>query len=107
MINNINAQELSTRLEAGESIDIIDVREAWEIETSGTIENAIHIPMDEVPERMAEITKDKPVVVLCHTGRRSAEVVEWLSKQGYTNLLNLTGGIHQWAMEIDPDIQMY
>jgi rhodanese-related sulfurtransferase len=88
-------------------MDIIDVRDAWEIETSGTLENAIHIPMDEVPERMAQISKVKPVVIICHTGRRSSEVSEWLSQQGYTNILNLTGGIHRWAMEIDPNIQMY
>ena len=72
------------------------------------LEGAIHIPMNQIPQRLSEIPQDKPVVFMCHTGVRSYHVTVWLQKQqGYTNAYNLTGGIHAWAVEIDPDMSVY
>jgi rhodanese-related sulfurtransferase len=105
-MQQITVSELKARLDAGEDIDIVDVREGWELMQS-RLENIIHIPMDQIPDNAEQIAKDKPVVILCHTGRRSAQVTQWLAMQGYDNVINLAGGIAAWSREIDPDVPQY
>jgi rhodanese-related sulfurtransferase len=105
MIREITPKELKKRLDAGEDIDLIDVREDWELLQS-RLDQAIHIPMYEIPESLDRITKEKPVVIMCHLGQRSAQVVYWMQqRQGYTNLYSLEGGIDRWAREVDPSVE--
>lgn len=106
MIKNIPPKELKARLDAGETLQVIDVREYWEVNL-GTLENALHIPMNDIPYQLDDIPQDKPVVFICHTGRRSADVTDWVQRQGYNNVLNLVGGIDLWSREIDPSIPQY
>jgi rhodanese-related sulfurtransferase len=85
---------------------LLDVREAAELAICG-IDNAIHIPMSQVPARLPELPADVPLVVLCHHGMRSLQVVNFLREAGLANALNLEGGIDAWATEIDPSVSRY
>lgn len=102
----ISPKDLKARIDAGEPIHVIDVREDWELEV-GKLDFAQHIPMDEIVDREDEIPKDRPVVFLCKVGNRSARVVDYFTSQGYDNLLNLDGGILRWAAEIDPSLPRF
>jgi rhodanese-related sulfurtransferase len=106
MVREITPKELKARLETGEAIDIIDVREAWELHQS-RLDRAMHIPMNDIPESLDRIPKDKPIVIMCHIGSRSAMVANWMQKQGYDNVYSLAGGIDRWAEEVDPSIPVY
>ena len=85
---------------------ILDVREENELSIC-RIEGALHIPMAEVPDRYAELPKDAPLIVFCHHGMRSLKVVEYLKARGLENAINLTGGIHAWANEVDAEMTRY
>jgi adenylyltransferase/sulfurtransferase len=103
---DITPSELSERLAHGEEIVLIDVREPYEW-SAGHIEGATHIPMAQVPQRLGEIPKDKEVVMICRSGGRSGHVQQHLlGAQGYTHVLNLTGGMQRWAREVDPSIRV-
>ena len=85
---------------------LLDVREPGEIEIC-RIEDSLHIPMSQVPSRLAELPADTPLVVLCHHGMRSLRVVNFLHGAGLNNAVNLDGGIDAWAAEIDPTLNRY
>lgn len=106
IIPAISVKQLKSRLDNGEQLVIIDVREAHERDISA-LDVAIHIPKGEVRQRLSEIPHNVPVVVHCRTGGRSGEVVKWLMEEGYTNVVNLAGGINAWARLIDPSIPEY
>jgi molybdopterin/thiamine biosynthesis adenylyltransferase/rhodanese-related sulfurtransferase len=102
----VSVQELKDLLDQKADIQLIDVREPFENEICTL--NGILIPMNEVPARIDEISKDKQVVIHCRSGKRSGNIVEFLEQQyGYENLYNLTGGILAWAAEIDPTMEQY
>ncbi len=106
MESEISVIDLKRRIDAHEDPLILDVREPFELEICA-FESALHIPLQSIPTRMAEIPKDRPVVVVCHHGVRSANAMAFLNEQGWTNLSNLEGGIHAWALEIDPNMAQY
>jgi rhodanese-related sulfurtransferase len=85
---------------------LLDVREAEERETAH-IEPSIHIPMSEVPGRLAELPRDATLVVYCHHGGRSAMVAGYLEGEGFEHLVNLTGGIDRWSSRVDPSVPRY
>lgn len=89
---------------------LLDVREAWEtrlarIEPAGV--PTLHIPMMELPARLAEIDPARFVVCICHHGVRSAQVVAFLLRQGWPRVYNLTGGIDAWSREVDAAVPRY
>jgi rhodanese-related sulfurtransferase len=101
----ITVTELKERLDNGDDIQIIDVREANEVAV-GTIPNSIHIPLAQVINRMSEIDPARETVVHCKMGGRSARAVQALQQSGFTgNLLNLKGGIIAWSREVDPSVK--
>lgn len=106
LVPTLGAKALKERLDKGEAIEILDVRDAHELDIS-RMEGAIHIPKSEVLGRLDEIPRDTPTVVICRTGIRSGEVVAWLKERGYTNTINLIGGINAWAREIDTALPIY
>jgi adenylyltransferase/sulfurtransferase len=106
MPTNITPADLSVRLARGESLYILDVREPWEVDVA-VIEGSNTIPMSNVPARMAEIPRDREVVVICHHGMRSAMVADYLRSAGVPQVLNLTGGIDRWSVEVDPSVARY
>ena len=99
-------REIKARLDAGEPLTMLDVREPYELAISH-LERTVNIPYSQLPARWTEIPRDRPVVVFCHTGVRSANLIEQLRGQGYTNLINMIGGIDAWSREIDPSIPRY
>ena len=103
----ITASELKQRLDSGEDVQIIDVRELSEV-AIGRIPNSIHIPLTQVLVRMSEIDPSRDTVVHCKMGGRSARAIEALKRAGYAgNLANLTGGIIAWSNEVDPSVPKY
>ena len=91
----------------GETFTLLDVREAWEYETSH-IEGSKHIPMGDVPARAhQELDPDERLIVLCHHGMRSMNVTVWLRNQGFEQVQSLRGGIDAWSAEVDPSVQRY
>ena len=84
---------------------LLDVRTAEELSIA-SIDGAVHIPLDALPMRLSELNnwQDKEVVCMCHHGMRSARAQQILLSSGFTNVRNLPGGIHAWALEIDPDM---
>jgi rhodanese-related sulfurtransferase len=107
MLAEITVAELKSQLERGEDIQLIDVREPLEYKICH-LAGSLLIPMGEIPKSQDRIAGGKPVVVICHHGFRSAQAIQYLSHRfGYQNLLNLKGGIHAWAQQVDPNMAQY
>jgi adenylyltransferase/sulfurtransferase len=104
----ITPKELKARLDAGDDLVIIDVREPheWEISNLGSV-GARLIPKGEILEHLGELDTAKEIVVHCQMGGRSANVVRELQGHGYRKLYNLAGGINRWAREVDPSLPVY
>ena len=88
------------------SYALLDVREPWEV-ALGALPEALTIPMNELPDRLDTLPADRPLVVLCHHGQRSAHVTAWLHRRGYDNAVNLDGGIDAWARTVDSAMPTY
>ena len=105
-MKEISVQELKEMMDNHEDFQLIDVREDFEYEMSNL--GGVLIPLGGVLIEADKIAKDKPVIMMCRSGRRSAAAIMQLEQQfGFTNLANLQGGILAWAEEIDPSIQVY
>ena len=103
----ITGTELKRRLDQGEDIQIVDVREPAEV-AIGTIPNSIHIPLAQITNRMSEIDPNRETVVHCKMGGRSARAIDALKRSGFTGKLsNLKGGIIAWSNEVDPTVPKY
>jgi rhodanese-related sulfurtransferase len=105
----ITPQELKRRLDAGEKIHLLDVREPSE-HAMARIDSAELMPMRSVPQHLAKIEAqagEAPVVVLCHHGIRSLQVASWLRNQGIENCFSLKGGIDLWSAVVDPSVVRY
>ena len=106
-MKEISAQDLKKRMDAGESFRLIDVREVQEYEYA-RIEGAELIPLSEFQARyQAELQPDDDLVIYCHHGMRSAQACMFLASRGYTTLTNLSGGIEDWSVEVDPNVPRY
>jgi len=104
-MKEITVEELKRMKENGEDFQLIDVREDFEYQMSNM--DGENIPLGGVLIETEKISKNKPVVVMCRSGKRSAMAIMQLEQQGFTNLYNLQGGILAWASEIDPTISVY
>ena len=104
-IPQLAVKELKRRIDAGEDVYILDVREPYEYriaQIGGKL-----IPQTDVPNRLAEIDRNREFIVQCRSGVRSQRIAEYLKQQGYPRVVNLAGGILAWADEIDPKMQKY
>ena len=104
-IPQISVKELKNRIDAGEDVFILDVREPYEYQIANI--GGKLIPQNDVPQRLAEIDRDREIVVQCRSGQRSQRIAEFLQQSGYQKVTNLAGGILAWADEIDPKMQKY
>ena len=102
----ISPQELKARLDRREAPTLLDVREDWETKLA-RLDNALHIPIEEIELRTDELDPADEIVVYCHQGVRSAAVAEYLRQRGFTNVKNLEGGLDQWARVVDPAMRRY
>jgi adenylyltransferase/sulfurtransferase len=106
-MEEITPTELKQRLDNGDDLQIIDVREDSEV-AIGRIPNSKHIPLAQVLSRMDEIDPNRETVVHCKMGGRSARAIDALQRSGYKGkLLNLKGGIIGWSNDVDPSVPKY
>ena len=106
-MEEITSTELKQRLDKGDDIQLIDVREDSEVAIA-RIPNSIHIPLGQVLARMNEIDQTRETVVHCKMGGRSARAIDALQRSGYTGkLINLKGGIIGWSNEVDSTVAKY
>ena len=105
----IAPQEVQRRLAAGEKVALIDVREPIEFQMA-RIEGAELVPMRSVPAELSRLdaqADETPLIVFCHHGVRSLNVVNWLRGQGVEACQSMAGGIDRWSLEIDPGVPRY
>jgi rhodanese-related sulfurtransferase len=106
-MQEMTATELKERLDRGDDVQIIDVREQIEYDTA-RIPDAKLIPLGQVLNRMSEIDETRETVVHCKMGGRSAKAIEALQRAGFAGkLFNLKGGITAWSNEVDPSVPKY
>ena len=103
-MKTISADELKTLIDNQEDFQLIDVREPFEYEAANI--GGVLMPLQTVPEQSDKIAKDKQVVVMCRSGKRSANAVAFLEQKGFENLYNLEGGILEWKAEIDNSLDV-
>ena len=100
------AAEIKRRLDAGENVRIIDVREPHEHRIAH-IEQAELRPMSQIQSWWQELPRDQELVIMCHRGSRSAHVCMALKDAGFEQITNMTGGIDAWSTEVDPGVHRY
>jgi len=89
---------------------VLDVREAWEVETACVTAQGfelIKMPMHLIPPRLQELNRDQPIACLCHHGARSMQVAAFLVQQGFSHVANITGGIKAWSSQLDASVPTY
>ena len=104
-VPEITPRELKTRLDRGDDLFILDVREPHEFQICNL--NGNLIPLGELPRRVHELDSSREIVAHCRSGKRSAEAVDFLRKAGFRKILNLKGGILAWSDEVDPSVPKY
>jgi adenylyltransferase/sulfurtransferase len=103
---DIEASELAGRIDAGEDIHLLDVREPHELEIA-QLPGSQLIPLGQLAARLSELDTADEMVVFCKGGTRSARALELLVSAGFRKVKNLKGGINAWAREVDPSIPLY
>ncbi len=103
-MKEISVDELQELIENQADFQLVDVREIAEYEQANIA--GLLIPLHALPNNTNKIAKDKQVVVMCRSGKRSANGVAFLESQGYTNIYNLSGGILEWKAEIDNSLDV-
>lgn len=106
MVNELSVTDLKSRRDAGTGPLVLDVREGWELDIA-RIPEVLHIPMNEIPARVGELDADREIVVMCRSGGRSMQVAQFLARNGFRSVANLTGGILAWARDVDPSVRAY
>jgi rhodanese-related sulfurtransferase len=109
---SLSARDLKARLDAGEPLQLVDVREPMELQMAALQCPVLHLPLSRSQEWLegleAQLDRDRDVVVLCHAGVRSWQFGCWLMEAlGYTQVWNLQGGIDAWSVEADPAVPRY
>ena len=104
-VPGIQAEELKQRLDAGENLFLLDVREEHEYDISNI--GGYLIPLAELPRRVNELDATREIIALCKMGTRGAKAVEVLHQAGFDKVRNLTGGIRAWSDRVDPKVRKY
>lgn len=110
--HRIRARDLADRLQRGEPLQLVDVREDGELALARLPHPVLHLPLSRYGDWMADLeqrlTRDRPVAVLCHAGIRSWQFGCWLiEEQGYPEVWNVEGGIEAWSLEVDASVPRY
>ncbi|MEM6330481.1 MAG: rhodanese-like domain-containing protein [Planctomycetota bacterium] len=104
----VSCESVRDRLTTGEDLLLLDCREADEHATA-SVAAAVLLPMSELAARVSELEphRQRPIVVMCHHGMRSAQVAAWLAGQGFASVKSMAGGIDAWAEQIDATVPRY
>lgn len=113
-IPEISVQEVAAKRNSGDDFILLDVREDKELTLANLGDDVTHVPLSDIAERRLEAlpetisqNKEAEIVVMCHHGSRSAQVVGWLRQQGWKNVLNMSGGINAYAVQVDTSVGRY
>ena len=106
MVPEITPQELKARLDKGDAVVLLDVREPEEVAIV-RLPGSVHIPMGDIPGRLHDLDPDREIVVYCHHGVRSLRVAMFLAGRDFERVKNLAGGIDAWALDVAPGMARY
>ncbi len=106
MAEQLSPLQVKRMLEGGQRLVLLDVREPEEVALV-RLPGSLHIPMGEIPGRLHELDPDADIVVYCHHGIRSANVVAFLAQRDFAHVANLAGGIDAWARSVDLSLPRY
>ena len=113
MIDQIQPAQLADWIQSKASFGptvVLDVREAWELQTASVKADGFALqtmPMQTIPARLDELSREQPIACLCHHGGRSMQVAAFLAQQGFSHVANIAGGINAWSSQIDPNVPRY
>jgi rhodanese-related sulfurtransferase len=102
----ISTKELKIRLDKGDKLVLLDVREEWEYALA-KLDGSILIPLGTLPQSLSRLNRDSEIIAICHHGMRSADATNFLIQQGFTNVKNLVGGIDAWSTQVDGTVPRY
>jgi len=105
-VPSITPEQLHTELQGPNPPLLIDVRESDELEIS-RLDPITHIPLGDIPARLAELDRDADIVVVCRSGGRSGQAVAYMLQSGFMRVRNLTSGMNGWAQTVDPSLPVY
>ncbi|HJQ55443.1 MAG TPA: rhodanese-like domain-containing protein [Vineibacter sp.] len=106
MTESLDVGQLAQMRRDGTAHIVLDIRETDEVAVC-SLADSLCVPMQDVPRRLDTLPRDRPLIVLCHHGVRSAMVTGFLRHNGFDNAWNLAGGIDAWARQVDPDMPRY
>ncbi|RPH81900.1 MAG: rhodanese [Nitrospiraceae bacterium] len=102
----ISPKELKGRLDNGDKLVLLDVREEWEYSLA-KLDGSILIPLGTLPQSLPRLSHDAEIIAICHHGMRSADATNFLLQQGFPNVKNLVGGIDAWSTQVDGTVPRY
>lgn len=102
----ITPKELKSRLDKGDQLVLLDVREQWEFDLAKLTGSTL-IPLATLPQSLAKLRRDSEIIAICHHGMRSADATNFLLQQGFSNVKNLVGGIDAWSAQVDGTVPRY
>jgi rhodanese-related sulfurtransferase len=102
----ISPKELKTRLDKGDTLVLLDVREDWEYSLA-KINGSILVPLGTLPQSLTRLNRESEIIAICHHGMRSADATNFLLQQGFSNVKNLVGGIDAWSTQVDGAVPRY
>lgn len=103
---SITPKELKARIDRGDKLVLLDVREPWE-NALAKLEGSILIPLGTLPHSLAKLDRNAEIIAYCHHGMRSADATGFLLQQGFPNVKNLVGGIDAWSVQVDNSVPRY
>jgi rhodanese-related sulfurtransferase len=109
-IEDVQVTELSHFVAEHPGSVLLDVREPWEVELASIAPQGarvVAIPMNEIPRQLDTLRGDHAIVCMCHHGMRSAHVARYLIQAGFSNVVNLSGGIDAWSIRVDEQVPRY
>ena len=102
----ITPKELKSRIEKGDKLVLLDVREPWENQLA-KLENSTLIPLGTLSTSLSQLDKNAEIIAYCHHGMRSGDATGFLIQQGFSNVKNLVGGIDAWSIQVDGSVPRY
>ena len=106
MAYTITPTELKSRLDKGDQLVLLDVREQWEFDLA-KLNGSTLIPLATLPNSLGKLSKETEIIAICHHGMRSADATNFLLQQGFPNVKNLVGGIDAWSALVDRSVPRY
>lgn len=102
----ITPTELKSRLDRGDQLVLLDVREQWEFDLA-KLKGSTLVPLATLPQALSNLKRDEEIIAICHHGMRSADATNFLLQQGFSNVKNLVGGIDAWSVQVDRSVPRY